>query len=104
MSSSSVRLPAAVYTLGFGVFALVTSEFQVAALMNIMSADLHISLPMTGYLITVYALAMAIGGPLRALLLLKHPPRRSLLILLVLFVVSQALGAVAGSYLPRVKR
>lgn len=100
MSSSSARLPAAVYTLGFGVFALVTSEFQVAALMNIMTADLHISLPMTGYLITVYALAMAIGGPLLALLLLKHPPRRSLLILLTLFVASQALGAVAGSYLP----
>ncbi|MBD8164507.1 MFS transporter [Erwinia persicina] len=102
MSSSSVRLPAAVYTLGFGVFALVTSEFQVAALMNIMSADLHISLPMTGYLITLYALAMATGGPLLALVLLKHPPRRSLLILLALFVASQALGAVAGSYLPLV--
>lgn len=102
MSSSPSRLPAAVYTLGFGVFALVTSEFQVAALMNIMTADLHISLPMTGYLITVYALAMAIGGPLIALLLLKHPPRRSLLILLTLFIASQALGAMAGSYLPLV--
>lgn len=102
MSSSPSRLPAAVYTLGFGVFALVTSEFQVAALMNIMTTDLHISLPMTGYLITVYALAMAIGGPLLALLLLKHPPRRSLLILLTLFIASQALGAVAGSYLPLV--
>lgn len=102
MSSSPSRLPAAVYTLGFGVFALVTSEFQVAALMNIMTADLHISLPMTGYLITVYALAMAIGGPLLALLLLKHPPRRSLLILLTLFIASQALGAVSGSYLPLV--
>lgn len=102
MSSSPSRLPAAVYTLGFGVFALVTSEFQVAALMNIMTADLHISLPMTGYLITVYALAMAIGGPLLALLLLKHPPRRCLLILLTLFIASQALGAVSGSYLPLV--
>ena len=102
MSSSPSRLPAAVYTLGFGVFALVTSEFQVAALMNIMTTDLHISLPMTGYLITVYALAMAIGGPLLALVLLKHPPRRSLLILLVLFIASQALGAMAGSYLPLV--
>ncbi|MFK8258363.1 MFS transporter [Erwinia sp. AnSW2-5] len=102
MSSSPSRLPAAVYTLGFGVFALVTSEFQVAALMNIMTTDLHISLPMTGYLITVYALAMAIGGPLLALLLLKHPPRRSLLILLTLFIASQALGAMAGSYLPLV--
>ncbi|MBP2155159.1 MULTISPECIES: MFS transporter [Erwinia] len=102
MSSSPSRLPVAVYTLGFGVFALVTSEFQVAALMNIMTTDLHITLPMTGYLITVYALAMAIGGPLLALLLLKHPPRRSLLILLTLFIASQALGAVAGSYLPLV--
>lgn len=102
MSSSPSRLPAAVYTLGFGVFALVTSEFQVAALMNIMTTDLHITLPMTGYLITVYALAMAIGGPLLALLLLKHPPRRSLLILLTLFIASQALGALAGSYLPLV--
>ncbi|NNS08726.1 MFS transporter [Erwinia sp. JH02] len=102
MSSSPSRLPAAVYTLGFGVFALVTSEFQVAALMNIMTTDLHITLPMTGYLITVYALAMAIGGPLLALLLLKHPPRSSLLILLTLFIASQALGAVAGSYLPLV--
>lgn len=102
MSSSPSRIPVAVYTLGFGVFALVTSEFQVAALMNIMTTDLHITLPMTGYLITVYALAMAIGGPLLALLLLKHPPRRSLLILLTLFIASQALGAVAGSYLPLV--
>lgn len=98
MSATSTSLPAAVYTLGFGVFAMVTSEFQVAAMMNIMTADLHISLPMAGYLITVYALAMALGGPLLTLLMLKQPPRRGLFILLGLFITSQALGAIASNY------
>ena len=98
MSVNSPSLPAAVYTLAFGVFAMVTSEFQVAAMMNIITADLHISLPMAGYLITVYALAMALGGPLLTLLLLKQPARRALFILLTLFILSQALGASAGGY------
>lgn len=95
----SPTIPAAVWALAFGVFALVTSEFQISALMTLISEDLHISLPLTGYLITVYALAMAVGGPLLTMLLLRQPPRITLFLLLTLFILSQTLAALAPNYL-----
>ena len=47
-------LPAAIYVLGFTLFAMTTSEYMVAGLITSMSSDLGVSIPKVGYLITIY--------------------------------------------------
>lgn len=100
MSASAEKksLPITIYLLCFGTFAIVTSEFQVSGMMPVMSADLQVSIPEIGYLITLYAFAMAFGGPLLAMLLFKPPPKTALIILYVLFIGGEILGATAQSY------
>lgn len=91
-------LPAAVYVLGFGIFAMVTSEFQVSGMLTVMAHDLNATISQAGYLVSLYAFAMALGGPLLAMALLRAPPKAALMGLFLVFMAGEALGAVADSY------
>ncbi|CDG18594.1 MFS transporter [Xenorhabdus doucetiae] len=89
----------ATYILAIGIFAMVTSEFQVTGMVPIMAYDLGVSISQIGYLVSLYALAMAFGGPLLAIGLLKTPPKRALIILYMIFIIGEVVGALANSYL-----
>jgi predicted MFS family arabinose efflux permease len=91
-------LPLSVYVLGFGIFAMVTSEFQVSGMITVMAADLQATIPQIGYLVSLYAFAMALGGPLLSMALLKAPPKAALMSLFSIFIAGEVLGAVAGSF------
>jgi len=91
-------LPLAIYILGFGIFAMVTSEFQVSGMLTVMAADLGVPIPHIGYLVSMYACAMAFGGPLLAVALLRKPPKTALLTLYVIFICGESLGALSQSY------
>jgi predicted MFS family arabinose efflux permease len=91
-------MPLAVYVLGLGIFALTTSEYMVSGLMPALSAEFGVSFAAVGYLVTVYAGAMAVGGPLLTVALLKLSRKTALLGLVAVFVVGQVLGAVAQGY------
>lgn len=88
----------AVYVLGLGIFALVTSELQVTGMMPEMARDLGVPASGIGYLISLYALAMAVGGPLLTTALLKLPRRSALMVLFAAFVAGEVLGALAPEY------
>ncbi|PHM68302.1 MFS transporter [Xenorhabdus sp. KJ12.1] len=91
-------IPLSIYILAFGVFAMVTSEFQVTGMVTIMADDLNVSISEIGYLVSLYALAMTFGGPLLTLGLLKTPPKTALLTLYLIFIIGEILGALADSY------
>ncbi|MDA0563419.1 MFS transporter [Streptomonospora sp. S1-112] len=91
-------MPRAVHILALGIFAMVTSEFAVAGLMPHIARDLDATIPQIGYLITVFALAMALGGPLLTLALLRLRPRTALLALFALFLTGNILAATATDY------
>ncbi|MBW4717988.1 MFS transporter [Saccharothrix obliqua] len=91
-------MPIAVYVLGLGIFSVTTSEFMVSGLMPALAADFGVSISAIGYLISVYAAAMALGGPVLTVGLLRFPRKNTLLLLFGVFILGQALGAVAESY------
>ncbi|GAA2581422.1 MFS transporter [Streptomyces violaceus] len=91
-------MPLAVFVLGFGVFCMNTTEVMVAGLLPALSRDLDVSIPMAGNLVSVFALGMVIGGPLLTIALLRAPRKASLVSLLALFIVGQAIGALATDY------
>ncbi|MBX9389248.1 MFS transporter [Streptomonospora nanhaiensis] len=91
-------MPRAVYILALGIFAMVTSEFVVAGLMPQIARGLDATIPQIGYLITVFALAMALGGPLLSVTLLRLHPRTALLTLFAVFLTGNILAATATGY------
>ncbi|MGC5535794.1 MFS transporter [Streptomyces sp. SR-10] len=91
-------MPRAVHVLAFGIFAMVTSEFVVAGLMPQMAEGLGVTVPQIGYLITVFALSMALGGPLLSIALLRLPPKTALMVLFPLFLAGNVLAATASDY------
>lgn len=74
-------MPKAVYLMALGIFAMVTSEFLVGGLMPQISEDLGVTIPQVGYLITAFAVAMAVGGPFATAVVLKLRPKAALMTL-----------------------
>ncbi|MFD0556517.1 MFS transporter [Stackebrandtia endophytica] len=91
-------MPAAVYVLAAGVFTMVTSEFAVAGLMPQLADSLGTGIEQIGYLVTVFAIAMTVGGPALTLALLRVTPRTALLTIFVIFFAGNLLAASATSY------
>ncbi|MBB6374028.1 DHA1 family chloramphenicol resistance protein-like MFS transporter [Pseudonocardia eucalypti] len=86
------------YVLSGGIFVLGSTEFVVAGLLPELAADLRVSLPEAGLLISAFAVAMVIGAPVLAVLTLRLPRKATLIGSLGLFVAGQVLGAVAPDY------
>ncbi|CAM3355289.1 Cmx/CmrA family chloramphenicol efflux MFS transporter [Kibdelosporangium persicum] len=91
-------MPLAVWILGLSVFALGTSEFMISGLLPGMAADLGVSIPQAGLLISAFAIGMVVGAPLLAIATLRVPRRATLLGLLVAFGISHVVGALASGY------
>ncbi|MGV9879958.1 MFS transporter [Streptomyces sp. NPDC003006] len=88
-------MPLALLALAVGAFGIGTTEFVMMGLLPNVADDLHISIPTAGHLVSAYALGVVIGAPLLAAVTAKLPRRRVLIGLMVLFVVGNALSAVA---------
>ncbi|QXJ24501.1 MFS transporter [Actinomadura graeca] len=91
-------MPRAVYVLGLAIFAQGTSELMLAGLLPEMAADLGVSVPRAGLLISAFAIGMLAGAPVLAVLTLRWPRRRSLLAFLAAFALTHAVGALTPGY------
>ncbi|TBR40506.1 MULTISPECIES: MFS transporter [Dyella] len=96
MSQNSSR--AALLALAVAAFAIGTTEFVIMGLLPEVAADLHVSIPSAGMLVSGYALGVAVGAPLLAALTARLERRTALLTLLGLFILGNALCAVAPNY------
>ncbi|MEQ7126977.1 MFS transporter [Actinopolymorpha sp. B11F2] len=65
--------------LFLGAFAMGSADMLVVGMLDLISADLAVSVPQAGALVTAFALSMAIGGPVLALLT-AHLDRRIVLL------------------------
>ncbi|KAB8060253.1 MFS transporter [Janthinobacterium sp. FT14W] len=93
-------MPLVVYILGLTIFSLTTSEFMVAGMMPSLALAMGEPVTRIGYLISLYAMGMVIGGPLSivALLRLRVPNKKGLLWLLGFYALAQSVAASATSY------
>ncbi|WP_428955076.1 MFS transporter [Streptomyces sp. cg35] len=91
-------MPLALLALAVGAFGIGTTEFVMMGLLPDVADDLHISIPTAGHLVSAYALGVVIGAPLLAAATARKPRRRVLIGLMVLFVVGNAVSAVAPDY------
>jgi len=95
-AAGSSRL--ALLALSVAAFAIGTTEFVIMGLLPEVASDLHVSIPSAGLLVSGYALGVAAGAPLLAALTARMERRNALLLLLGLFILGNALCAVAPNY------
>src|ERR671910_246026 len=88
----------ALAALAVGTFAIGMTEFVITGLLLQIAADLDVSIPMAGLLISGYALTVVIGGPLITALVVRRPRKPVLIALLAFFVAGNVVSALAPVY------
>jgi DHA1 family inner membrane transport protein len=84
--------------LFLAAFAFGTAEFVIAGILPDVAAGLDVSIPVAGYLISGYAIGIAIGGPLLAVATKKMTRKALILLLGGVFILGQAFCALAPNF------
>lgn len=92
------KMPLQVWILTLAAFAIGTAEFVIAGILTQVADSLNITEGQAGHLITGYALAIVIGGPILTLWLARYRKRVVLIGLLALFVVSNLITAFSTDF------
>ncbi len=88
----------ALFALFAAAFAIGTSEFVIAGILPAVSSDLAISIPTAGMLVSLYALGVAIGGPLLATFTGRFARKRLLVTYVVIFSIGYVVCALAPGF------
>ncbi|EJZ19648.1 MFS transporter [Rhizobium sp. Pop5] len=91
-------MPLALLVLALSSFAIGTTEFVIMGLLPEVAADLSVTIPEAGWLVTGYALAVAIGAPVMAISTAKLERRTALIALMAFFIAGNLLCALASDY------
>ncbi|MDN4014287.1 MFS transporter [Chryseobacterium gambrini] len=86
-------IPLAIGGLGIG-----TTEFTIMGLLPDMAKSLQISIPEAGHLISAYAFGVVVGAPILIGYSVKFPPKKVLIVLMMIFTLFNALSAIAPDY------
>ena len=91
-------MPVGLLALALGGFGIGLTEFGIVGLLPEVAADFGVSTPVAGYLISGYALSVAIGAIALTLALMRFDRKKVLLALMVLFIAGNLLSALAPTY------
>ena len=91
-------MPPAVLALTAGAFGIGTTEFIIMGLLLQVAADMHVSVPLAGLLISGYALGVFVGAPVLTLATRRMPRKTVLLALMAIFTLGNAACALAPNY------
>ncbi|MBB1314879.1 MULTISPECIES: MFS transporter [Aliivibrio] len=92
------KMPFQVWILTLAAFAIGTAEFVIAGILPQIAVSLSITEGQAGYLISAYALAIVIGGPILTIYLARFNKKIVLIGLMVLFIIGNILSALAPNY------
>ncbi|WP_417660442.1 MFS transporter [Pseudomonas sp.] len=91
-------MPIALIVLALSAFAIGTTEFVIMGLLPEVATDLSVSIPGAGWLVTGYALGVAIGAPIMALATSSWPRKAALMSLMSIFIAGNLFCALAPDY------
>ncbi|PBB29637.1 MFS transporter [Mesorhizobium sp. WSM3882] len=91
-------MPLPILALAIASFCIGTTEFVIMGLLPEVAADLGVSIPSAGLLVTGYALGVVIGAPIVAVATARLPRKPVLVGLATLFVIGNLFCALAPNY------
>jgi DHA1 family inner membrane transport protein len=86
------------FALLLGAFCIGTTELVVAGILPAIATDLGVSIPRAGMLVTGYAVAVAIGGPLMMAVAGRWPRKRGIVGVTLVFALGHLLCGFAPSF------
>ena len=98
VSPPASSMPPGVLALAVGAFAIGVTEFIVVGILPAIAKDLRISIESAGSLVSLYALALAVGTPLLVLLMSRLPRKAALLGLMSVFLAGNLLAAFSHTF------
>src|SRR5258706_834270 len=93
-----MALPAPVYWLGLGAFAIGTEAFLIPPLLPGLAADLSVTIEAAGRLVTIFALAYGLSSPVLTALTGAVSRRTLLLASMIVFALSNLLAFAAPNF------
>ncbi|MCJ0896722.1 MFS transporter [Rhodococcus sp. ARC_M13] len=91
-------MPLGLIALAMGGFGIGLTEFVIMGLLPEVSADFEVTESVAGYLISGYALSVAIGAILLTAAVTRFERKKVLLSLMVLFIIGNLMSTLAPSY------
>ncbi|MET1071276.1 MAG: MFS transporter [Umezawaea sp.] len=88
----------ALLTMALGAFSIGLTEFAVTGLLPQVAADLGVSIPAAGNLVTAYAIGVVVGAPLLTAAGARFSRRTLLLVFMGLFALGNGLAAAAPDF------
>ncbi|MGK5028144.1 MFS transporter [Janthinobacterium sp. MDT1-19] len=95
---AATALPATVYLIAVGAFALGMASYVTAGLMPMIASAFSVSLALAAQLVTAFTLAYGLGSPLVVALLPARAQRSGLLTALAVFVLANGASALAPGF------
>lgn len=86
------------FALALGAFGIGVTEFSPMGMLPVIAADLAVSIPTAGMLISAYAFGVLLGAPLMTLLFANMARRKLLVLSMGIFTLGNLLSALADSY------
>ncbi|ENN85500.1 putative transporter [Rhizobium freirei PRF 81] len=93
-----MKLPLPLFALFLAAFAFGTTEFVIAGILPDVAQGLGVSIPFAGYLVSGYALGIAVGGPLLTMATRRVSRRAILISLTIVFCLGQIACALAPDF------
>jgi DHA1 family inner membrane transport protein len=97
-TSTQGRTNLVLATLFLGMFVMGSAELLVVGVLNLIAADLQVSIPAAGTLVTGYALGLAIGGPILTALTIRLNKRTVLAGSLLLFILGNLVAVITTEF------
>src|SRR5207244_2764224 len=94
-SDAHQRIHPGVLSLAISAFAIGVAEFLVVGVLPAIAKDLSVSLETAGALVSLYALALALGTPFLVVGLSRLPHKTVLLGLITVFLVGNLVAALS---------
>jgi len=87
-----------ILALTIAAFGIGTSEYVIVGLLPDLARSFSISIPKAGIIVSAYALSVTFGSPLLALALSGQERKRSLVILMSVFILGNVCCALSSSF------
>jgi MFS transporter, DHA1 family, inner membrane transport protein len=87
-----------IYIMALGAFGIITTEFGIIGIMPAIAKHFNVSIDTAGWLLSGFALTIALTGPFSVLLTSKINRKLMMCLVLLTFVASNILSAVSPNF------
>ncbi|RQO71720.1 MFS transporter [Pedobacter sp. KBW06] len=86
------------YVLALGIFGIATTEFGIIGILPQLSSAFHVSIDKAGWLLSAFALIIALFGPFMMMLVSSFDRKKTLALVLAAFAVSNLISAFSPNF------